>query len=103
MHTPVTSDGGAAGTSELGARFQYDKKDYFLGGHPLWQLFRGTFRMTKRPYLVGGLALMVGYAWCWGSREPRSVSKELIRFSQVEQLARLRALVRFKSLRHGSV
>jgi len=93
---------GTAGTSELGARFHYGKKDYFLGGHPLWQLFRGSYQMAKRPYLLGGLALIAGYAWCWASRQPRPVSKELIRFHQGEQLARLRALMRGSALRHGS-
>src|SRR5690606_41181755 len=26
---------GTAGSSELGARFHYGRKDYYLGGHPL--------------------------------------------------------------------
>ena len=65
---------GTAGGSELQARFHYGKKDYFLGGHPLWQLFRGTFQMTKRPYVIGGLALLAGYAWCWVRRAERPVS-----------------------------
>jgi glycosyltransferase involved in cell wall biosynthesis len=80
---------GTAGTSELGARFHYGMKDYFLGGHPLWQVLRGSFQMKKRPYIVGGLALIAGYAWCWASRKPRPVSDELMRFHRTEQLARL--------------
>lgn len=84
---------GTADTSQLGARFHYGKKDYFLGGHPLWQLFRGSFQMRKRPYVVGGLALMAGYAWCWASRKPRPVSRELMRFHRGEQLTRLRGLI----------
>lgn len=84
---------GTASTGVLGARFHYGKKDYFLGGHPLWQLFRGTFQMAKRPYLVGGLALMAGYSWCWASRQPRAVSRELMQFHRGEQMARLRQMV----------
>ena len=56
---------GTAGGSELGARFHYGKKVYFLGGHPLWQVFRSTFQMAKRPYVIGGVCLMAGYVWCW--------------------------------------
>ena len=56
---------GTAGTGELGARFHYGKKDYFLGGHPLWQLFRSAYQMGKKPYVFGGLCLMSGYLWCW--------------------------------------
>ena len=83
---------GTAGSNELMSRFNYGKKDYFLGGHPLWQLFRGTFQMTKKPYLVGGLALLLGYCWCWATRFERPVSPELMRFHQKEQLDRLRHL-----------
>ena len=45
---------GTAGGGELRARYAYGRKDYLLGGHPLWQLLRGSFQMTKRPYVVGG-------------------------------------------------
>jgi hypothetical protein len=84
---------GTADASEVQARFHYGKKDYFLGGHPLWQLFRGTFQMAKRPYVIGGLALIAGYAWCWVRRTERPVSQQLMQFHRGEQLARLRALL----------
>lgn len=90
---------GTAGTSELGARFHYGKKDYFLGGHPLWQLFRGTYQMAKPPYLVGGLALMAGYASCWLTGRPRAVSAELMRFHRGEQMARLKEMVAARTWR----
>jgi biofilm PGA synthesis N-glycosyltransferase PgaC len=83
---------GTAGTGVLGSRFHYGKKDYFLGGHPLWQLCRGTFQMVKRPYVLGGLCLLLGYAWCWVRRVERPVSPELMRFHRGEQMARLRRL-----------
>ncbi len=88
-HRPM----GTAGTSVLGARFHYGKKDYFLGGHPLWQVFRGTFQMAKSPYVFGGLALIAGYAWCWVRGQPRAVSADLMRFHRSEQLLRLRGLM----------
>lgn len=84
---------GTAGSSEIKARFHYGKKDYFLGGHPMWQLFRGTFQLAKKPYVVGGLALMLGYAWCWVSGHKRAVSPELMAFHRGEQMMRLRGLV----------
>jgi len=96
---------GTAGTSELGARFHYGKKDYFLGGHPLWQIFRSAFQLSKKPYITGGVCLLLGYLWCWVRRVERPVSPELIRFHQAEQLARLRALVmqRFRPARRGAM
>jgi biofilm PGA synthesis N-glycosyltransferase PgaC len=83
---------GTAGTGELGARFHYGKKDYFLGGHPAWQLFRSAYQMSKKPYVVGGMCLLLGYVWCWIRRVERPISPELMRFHRGEQLARLRVL-----------
>lgn len=88
---------GTAGTGELGARFHYGKKDYFLGGHPLWQLFRSTFQMAKKPYVLGGLCLLLGYMWCWVRRVERPISPELMKFHRGEQMARLRQLVAGRS------
>ncbi len=84
---------GTAGRSELGARFHYGKKDYFLGGHPLWQLFRSTFQLTKKPYVLGGVCLLAGYMWCWITRHERPISAELMAFHRKEQLARLKQLL----------
>jgi len=84
---------GTAGSNELMSRFNYGKKDYFLGGHPLWQLFRGTYQMTRKPYIVGGLALLLGYLWCWATRVERPVSADLMRFHRGEQLGRLKQLL----------
>ncbi|MFO1393250.1 MAG: glycosyltransferase family 2 protein [Steroidobacteraceae bacterium] len=91
---------GTAGTNQLGARFHYGKKDYFLGSHPLWELLRGGFQMTKRPYVVGGMALLTGYAWCCMARYPRAISSDLVRFHRREQMTRLRSQIRlfFKRL-----
>lgn len=91
---------GTAATTELGSRFHYGKKDYVLGGHPLWQLFRCAFQMTKKPYVVGGLALLAGYAWSWASGAERVVSRELMAFHRAEQLRRLKFLVQ-RGLRVG--
>jgi hypothetical protein len=84
---------GTEGGSVLQARFHYGKKDYFTGGHPLWQLCRGAFQMSKKPYVIGGLLLIAGYFWCCLTRYPRSVSTDLMRFHREEQLDRLKQLL----------
>lgn len=84
---------GTAGSNQLMSRFHYGKKDYFLGGHPLWELFRGLFQMAKKPYFVGGLAMLLGYFWCWATGFKRPVSTELMNFHRQEQLTRLRQLL----------
>lgn len=88
---------GTAGGGVLQARFHYGKKDYFLGGHPLWQVFRGTFQMVKQPYIVGGMALIAGYLWCWIRGQERAVSAPLMAFHRSEQLARLKGLLHGRS------
>ena len=51
---------GTAERGPLASAFSYGEKDYYLGGHPVWELFRVTYRMTKRPYLLGGARLGFG-------------------------------------------
>jgi glycosyltransferase involved in cell wall biosynthesis len=84
---------GTEGTSVLGARFHYGKKDYFLGGHPLWQIFRSVFQMTKKPFVMGGMALLAGYGWAWITMK-KQVPKDLEKFHRVEQMSRLRTIFR---------
>jgi poly-beta-1,6-N-acetyl-D-glucosamine synthase len=84
---------GTAETSTLGARFHYGRKDYFLGGHPLWELARGGFQMLKKPYIVGGTALLCGYYWSWITGAERSISKELMQFHRREQLGRFKSML----------
>jgi poly-beta-1,6-N-acetyl-D-glucosamine synthase len=83
---------GTAGSSELAARFHYGRKDYFLGGHVLWQMSRSAFQMTKKPYVIGGVCLMCGYLWCWMTQRRRPVPPELVAFHRREQLDRLKQL-----------
>ena len=83
---------GTAQNGWWGARFKYGVKDYVLGNHPLWELFRGAYQMTKPPLVVGGLALVCGYSWACLKRMPRPVSDELMAFARREQVARLKRL-----------
>ena len=62
------------GTAEHGALsslFSYGQKDYFLGGHAVWEFFRVGYRMTKPPFIAGGFALGLGYLWALLRRTPR--------------------------------
>jgi glycosyltransferase involved in cell wall biosynthesis len=85
-HRPM----GTASAGKLKANFLLGKQDYYLGGHPVWQLFRGFYQMRRRPYVVGGIYVIAGYCWAWMTRFKRPVSPELIEFHQHEQMQRLR-------------
>ena len=85
---------GTAGRSSVAASFSYGEKDYYLGGSPVWQLFRVAYRMTKRPVLIDGFALLSGYCWAALREIERPVSSELMRFHRQEQMKKLGAILR---------
>ena len=91
---------GTAERGALSALFSYGEKDYYLGGSPIWQLFRVAYRMTKKPYFFGALALLAGYCWAALRRIKRTASPELMRFHRREQMRRLgvilHSLITFK-------
>jgi poly-beta-1,6-N-acetyl-D-glucosamine synthase len=91
------------GTAERGmiaSAFSYGEKDYYLGGSPVWQLFRVCYRSAKHP--VGGFVLLAGYCWAALRRMKRPVSRELMCFHRREQMKKLRAIfgavLRFKKV-----
>jgi hypothetical protein len=84
---------GTADRGIVASNYAYGKKDYILGGHPLWQIFRCTYRMTKRPYVIGGVALFAGYSAAFLSRMERPVSPELMRFHRAEQMLKLKSII----------
>jgi len=85
---------GTAERSRLASSFSYGEKDYYLGGHPLWELFRVAYRSTRKPYLIDGLALYSGYLSAFARQMKRPVSDDLMRFHRKEQMAKLKAIFR---------
>jgi glycosyltransferase involved in cell wall biosynthesis len=80
---------GTAQHGAIKARFRTGAKDYLVGNHPVWQLFRLFYQMTQRPFLVGGLALASGYFWSMIRNVKRPVPNELVAFIRREQIQRL--------------
>lgn len=98
---------GTAGRSEVAALFSYGEKDYYLGGSPIWQMFRVAYRVTKQPLLFGGLALGFGYSWAALRRVKRPVSTELMLFHRADQMRKLgiilQSLFKFKKVDNFSL
>jgi glycosyltransferase involved in cell wall biosynthesis len=84
---------GTAEKGVLSARFRNGVKDYAIGNHPLWELCRAAFQMTKRPFLLGGLAVLTGYFWSTIRRLERPVKPDMVAFERREQMRRLRNLL----------
>jgi glycosyltransferase involved in cell wall biosynthesis len=93
---------GTAESNAFAKNVAYGRKDYILGGHPLWEVIRCTYQMTKRPYIMGGVGLLCGFMMAMLRREERPVSAELMRFHRGEQMQKLKSIIfslcRFKKI-----
>jgi hypothetical protein len=81
----------------LKLKFRWGQSDYRLGSHPLWELVRGIYQMSKRPYLMGGFLILCGYFFSFACRHPRYVSAEFLRFRGKEQMQHLARSIRSQS------
>jgi hypothetical protein len=80
---------GTAQRGSLAAKFRTGVKDYSVGNHPVWEVFRAVYQMKERPLVFGGVALGAGYAWSMCRRIERPVSREFVVFTRQEQRQRL--------------
>jgi biofilm PGA synthesis N-glycosyltransferase PgaC len=87
---------GTGNTSPLMTWFRQGGKDYFLGNHPLWEIFRTGYQMSRKPYFLGGTLLIAGYAWKGLMNKRRPIPDELVEFIRQEQIKRLKSFVKFK-------
>jgi biofilm PGA synthesis N-glycosyltransferase PgaC len=89
---------GTAQNGGVRAKFKYGAKDYSVGNHPVWELFRAMYQMKQRPYVIGGMALASGYFWSMVKRVKRPVSNDLVAFTRREQMQRLSRYLESKSI-----
>jgi poly-beta-1,6-N-acetyl-D-glucosamine synthase len=94
-HRPM----GTALQGALRAKFKLGVKDYSVGNHPLWQLSRSLYQMTRSPFVVGGLMLGAGYLSSFLKRRRTAVPDEIVKFVRREQMQRLRSRFRLVSAR----
>jgi glycosyltransferase involved in cell wall biosynthesis len=88
-HRPI----GFGGGSSLLVSWKYGQKDYILGNHPLWEVFRGFYQMTHRPYFLGGFLLLNGYLLSLLRGRKVPVPSEYIAHHRQEQMHRLKAVL----------
>ncbi len=62
---------GSSYKSVYHGRIRWGWGQYFMGTHPLYLLAIGLYRMRERPFVVGGLLIMLGYLKGWISRSER--------------------------------
>lgn len=91
---------GTAQHGVLSSRFKYGVKDYAFGNHPLWEISRTLYQLTRRPFLLGGLALFCGYVWAACNRKERVVTDDMVAFTRREQILRLERFVARHQILH---
>ena len=62
---------GSSHKSVYHGRRRWGMGQYFMGTHPLYLLGITGYRMLERPWVLGGLNILFGYAGAWMSRQPR--------------------------------
>ncbi|MCC7343154.1 MAG: glycosyltransferase family 2 protein [Bryobacterales bacterium] len=97
-HRPM----GTAQNGRIGARFKDGVKDYAVGTHPVWMLFRVLYQMRHAPYIIAAAALASGYLWSYIVGRERPVSRELVEFNRQEQMRRLKQILTGRMLGVGS-
>jgi len=85
-----SSQDGTAKSRPSESRLGYGREDYYVGGHPLWQILRGVFQMKQKPFVLAGTCLISAIFMrpppgCSGLSLP-----EVVAFYRAEQMARLR-------------
>jgi poly-beta-1,6-N-acetyl-D-glucosamine synthase len=73
-------------------RFINGKCQWFLGYHPLYVIFKGCYRMIEMPFVIGGLAMILGYFTAMIKSEPKYENKEVLNHLKKKQLSRLRLI-----------
>ncbi len=68
-------------------RVRHGFGQYFMGTSFIYMLASAFFRMTRRPYVIGGLAMLWGYTKSWIQRVPKFEDKELSAFIRRYQWA----------------
>lgn len=63
--------------------------DYRLGTHPLWEIFRTPYQLTKRPIIAAGSLRLIGFFWAMVSNKKKVIPPDVEKFRRKEQIARL--------------
>lgn len=81
---------GTAKQNRLMVAFRGGKGDFQLGMHPLWELCRTPYQMTRSPVVLGGSLRLAGFLMAMLKRANKLVPAELVEFRRREQMQRLR-------------
>jgi biofilm PGA synthesis N-glycosyltransferase PgaC len=75
---------------------------YRMGYHPLFMIARGIRRITDRPYLIGGAAMVGAYFMAWFRRKEILADPSVVRYIRQTQMKMLAGMISGKPV-YGSL
>ena len=81
---------GSSHKSVYHGRRRWGFGQYFMGTHPLYMLGIAAYRMAERPWILGGINILLGYMGAWLKRLPRYDDPEFRRHLHRWQLGKLK-------------
>jgi len=74
---------------------------YRMGYHPLFMVARGIRRITDRPYLIGGAAMISAYFLAWFRKQELLADPSVVRYIRQSQMKMLAGMITGKPANGG--
>jgi poly-beta-1,6-N-acetyl-D-glucosamine synthase len=84
---------GSSFRSVYHGRLRWGRGQYFMGTHPLYVLGISGYRMLERPWIIGGLCILMGYVGSAVRGSPRYEDKAFRSFLHSWQKRKLRGIL----------
>jgi biofilm PGA synthesis N-glycosyltransferase PgaC len=81
---------GSSHKGILHGRRRWGKGQYFMGTHPLYVLAIGIYRMAEKPFVIGGLSIVMGYFQSMAKSMPRYEDLEFRKSLHAWQFERMK-------------
>lgn len=83
-----------AGSGQYRGKYRLGKLDYSFGTYPIFEIIKCAVRIPHKPFLIGSIVRMAGFAHSYIRREPILISPELASFLRKEQKERMLSFFR---------
>ena len=77
-------------------RMKFGISTWFLGYHPLWVIGKAGYNVFFRPFLIGGIAIIIGYLKARLSGKKQYDDPELLQFIRKKQLNKIKKALKLK-------
>jgi len=90
---------GTASINKFVVEYSNGRKDYLFGSDPIWEICRAAYRIVRKPVILGGCLVFIGYFWAMLTRAKRTAGADMVQFRKKEQMQRLKRIFRNLFLR----